>query len=113
MPVEFRFDSNPKDVTRGFNVTVGGRVGLLLDAHTKLKYTENGISGIYKDKQQHGLNQFRYGFYTRFGVGNFNLFWFYNFSPYFATGKGPQNSATDLSHTQMNTMTIGISLNGL
>src|SRR5579859_7440706 len=32
MPLEFRFDSNPKDITRGFNVTVGGRVGFLLES---------------------------------------------------------------------------------
>ncbi len=108
MPIEFRFDTNPKDVSRSFSVAVGGRVGVLIESHTKIKYSEAGINGnaIYKDKQQHGLNPFRYSAYTRIGIGNFNFFWFYNFSPYFATGKGP-----DL--TTMNTMTIGISLNGL
>lgn len=112
MPIEFRFDTNPKDVTRGFNVTVGGRVGFLMESHTKLKYTENGVSGTYKDKQQHGLNPIRYGVYTRLGIGNFNWFAFYNLSPYFATNKGPSSSNTDLSHTTMNTLTVGISLNG-
>lgn len=113
MPVEFRFDSNPKDPSRGFNVSIGGRIGFLMESHTKLKYTLNGVSGTRKDKQNDGLNNFRYGAYARVGAGNFNLFWFYNFSPFFATNKGPYNNTqTDLNHTAMNTMTIGISLNG-
>ena len=115
MPLEFRFDTNPKDVSRGFNVTVGGRVGFLMESHTKIKYTEGVASGIYKDKQQHGLNTFRYGVYTRIGVGNFNWFWFYNFSTYFSANKGPHVSGPtgiDATPSTMNTMTIGISLNG-
>ncbi len=112
MPLEFRFDTNPKDVTRSFSVTVGGRVGVLMESHTKVKYTDNGVSGIYKDKQPHGLNPFRYGVYTRIGIGNFNWFWFYNISHYFANGKGPYTSAIDPTPSAMNTMTIGISLNG-
>ncbi|MBS1557612.1 MAG: hypothetical protein JST69_02700 [Bacteroidetes bacterium] len=106
MPVEFRFDTNPKDPSSGFNMAVGGRVGFLVESHTKIKYSENGASGVYKDKQTHGLNQLRYGIYTRVGLGNFNVFWQYNLSPYFSGNSGP-------SQTGMNIMTIGISLNGL
>jgi len=108
MPLEFRYDTNPKDVSRSFSFAVGGRFGFLIESHTKIKYSAAGVSGnpIYKDKQQHGINPIRYGAYTRIGIGNFNLFYFYNFSPYFAAGKGP-----DL--TTMTTMTFGISLNGL
>jgi len=106
MPLEFRFDTNPKDVSRSFSFSVGGRVGILMEAHTKIKYIDNGLNGTYKDKQLHGLNQFRYSAYTRIGLGNFNLFGFYNLSPLFSANKGP-------AATTMNTMTIGISLNGL
>jgi len=108
MPVEFRFDTNPKDISRSVSFAIGGRVGVLFESHTKIKYSESGINGkaIYKDKQQHGINQFRYSAYTRIGFGNFNLFGYYNFSPYFAPGKGPEQ-------TTMTTMTFGISINGL
>ncbi|MGC4022843.1 MAG: outer membrane beta-barrel protein [Cyclobacteriaceae bacterium] len=113
MPIEFRFDSNPKDLARSFNFSIGARVGALIESHTKIKYSNtNGVSGTFKDKQQHGLNPFRYGLYGRIGVGNFNWFCFYNLSPYFDTGKGPHNSTTDQRSSSMNTMTIGISLNG-
>lgn len=106
MPLEIRFDTNKKDYSRGFNIAVGGRIGFLLESHTKIEYTLNGVSATQKDKQSHGLNSFRYGFYTRMGFGNFNWFWHYNLSPYFASAKGPDQ-------TTMNTMTIGISINGL
>jgi hypothetical protein len=113
MPLEFRFDSNPKDVSRSFNVSIGARIGFLIESHTKLKYSINGANVTMKNKENNGLNTFRYGVYTRVGIGNFNFFGFYNISPYFQTNKGPiNNSTTDLSHTTMNTMTIGISLNG-
>ena len=112
MPVEFRFDTNPKDRSRSFNISVGGRIGFLLESHTKIKYTSNGVSAIFKDKQLHGLNNIRYGFYTRVGIGNFNWFMQYNLSPYFNTDKGPVNNSTDSNHSTMNTMTIGISVNG-
>jgi hypothetical protein len=112
MPVEFRFDTNPKDRSRSFNISVGARVGFLIESHTKIKYSSNGVNGIYKDKQSHGLNPIRYGFYTRVGIGNFNWFWQYNLSTYFATDKGPLNTINDTNHTNMNTMTIGISVNG-
>jgi hypothetical protein len=112
MPIEFRFDANPKDRSRGFNISVGGRIGFLLESHTKIKYSSNGVNAIFKDKQPHGLNPIRYGFYTRVGIGNFNWFWQYNLSTYFATDKGPLTSVNESSHTNMNTMTIGISING-
>jgi hypothetical protein len=112
MPIEVRFDTNPKDVGRSFHAAIGARVGLLLESHTKINYSDGGNSITYKDKQSHGLNSFRYGVYSRIGVGNLSFFWFYNFSPYFASGKGPHNSGLDLTTTNMNTMTMGISLNG-
>lgn len=112
MPIEIRFNTNPKDPSRGINAAVGGRVGILLESHTKVEYTLGSNSVTYKDKQTHGLNSFRYGLYSRVGIGNFNVFWFYNFSPYFSSGKGPHNSQIDQTSTNMNTMTMGISLNG-
>lgn len=112
MPIEIRFDTNPKDPARGINAAIGARVGLLIESHTKVNYTEGSNSVTYKDKQVHGLNPYRYGFYSRLGIGNFNLFWYYNVSPYFAANKGPHVSGTDLTTTTMNTMTVGISLTG-
>lgn len=105
MPAEFRYDTNPEDLARSLHIAVGARVGLLFESHTKVNYSEAGETKTIKDQQNHGLNQFRYGFYSRFGVGGFNLFTYYNVTPIFKDNKGPDQ-------TIMNTLTFGISLSG-
>ncbi len=105
IPIEFRFDTNPEDINRSFNVAVGGRVGVLFDAFTKVKYNDLGEVVKVKNKLNHGLNPFRYGIYTRIGIAGFSLFGFYNLSEMFEENKGPMG-------TTMNTMTVGISING-
>ncbi len=105
MPVELRFDTKPEDLARSIHIAVGARVGYLFETHTKVNYSEGGDSKTTKDKQQHGLNSFRYGAYGRLGIGSFNFFGYYNLTPVFQTNKGPEQ-------TQMNTLTVGISLSG-
>jgi Outer membrane protein beta-barrel domain len=104
-PLEFRYDTNPEDIARSINVAIGGRFGVLYDSFTKIDYSENSENKSNKDKQWHGMNQFRYGVYGRAGISGFSLFCYYNISPMFADGKGPLQ-------TQMNSVTIGISVNG-
>lgn len=105
IPLEFRFDTAPEDIARSFNVALGGRIGYLFDSKMKVKYREDSETKILKDKQNLGLSQFRYGVYTRIGVGAFNIFGFYNLTPLFEKGKGPDK-------TTMNSYTVGISING-
>lgn len=105
IPLEFRFDTRPEDLARSFNVAVGGRVGVLFDASTKLKYRQNDENITVKNKRNFGLNQIRYGVYLRFGVGGFTWFVNYNLSDTFENEKGPGG-------TTMNSFTAGISVNG-
>lgn len=105
MPIEFRFDTKPEDIARSFNVAIGGRVGLRMNSFTKVKYKDGGENIKVKDKQSFGLNDFRYGVYTRVGIGGFSWFAFYNLSEMFEKGKGPQG-------LDINTLTVGISING-
>jgi Outer membrane protein beta-barrel domain len=105
MPVELRFDTKPEDLARSIHIAVGARVGYLFENHTKVNYSEGGESKTAKDKQQHGLSPFRYGVYSRLGIGSFNFFGYYNLTPVFQANKGPEL-------TQMNTLTVGISLSG-
>lgn len=104
-PLEFRYDTNPEDIARSFSVAVGARVGFLFDSFTKIKYKEDGQTKKIKDKQDWGLNPYRYGVYSRVGIGAFNFFCFYNLTTVFQENKGPSN-------TGMNSLTFGISLNG-
>lgn len=105
IPVELRFDTRPDDISRSFNIAVGARAGILFDGATKIKYKQDGETKVIKDKQNHGLNDIRYGLYTRIGIGGFNWFFMYNSTSLFKTDKGPDK-------TSMNTFTAGISING-
>jgi hypothetical protein len=106
IPLEFRFDTKPEDISRSINIAIGGRVGLLFDSKTKVKYKDaEGDIVKVKNKQTYGLQNFRYGVYTRFGIGGFNLFTFYNLSDVFQKGKGPLGQ-------DFNSITFGISVNG-
>jgi hypothetical protein len=104
-PIEFRFNANPYDPNRSFKAAIGFRPGLLISAHTKQKYEQDGDVMKLKDKRQWNLNNFRYGVYGRIGVGNFNVYSYYNLSTYFQEGKGIQGS-------DINVLTVGISLAG-
>lgn len=107
VPLELRFTSNPDDPNRAFKIAVGGRVGYLYDAFTKMKYKEDGEAKQLKDKQNFNLNRFRYGVYGKLGIGNFSLFGYYNLTPLFKEGEGlhENNIPNDFQ-----TVTVGISL---
>lgn len=107
VPIELRFTSNPDDPNRAFKLAIGGRVGYMYDAFTKMKYKEGGEVKQYKNKQNFNLNRFRYGVYSKLGIGNFALFGYYNLTPLFKEGEGlyENNVANDFQ-----TVTVGISL---
>lgn len=108
VPVEFRFSTQPEDPSKGFKVSVGGRVGYLFDSFTKIKYSEDGETKKLKDHETFNLNKFRYGLSAKIGIGNFAIFGYYNLSTLFKDGQDPGsgNNAT----THMKNFTIGISL---
>jgi hypothetical protein len=103
IPVELRFSTNPDDPARSFKVAVGGRVGYLLNAHTKIKYKEDGELKKLKNTQDFNLNRFRYSVYMKIYLGNFAFFGYYNLNPLFESGKGPMQ-------TKAASYTVGISL---
>jgi hypothetical protein len=105
MPIEFRFDTKPEDIGRSFNFAIGGRVGYLYDAFTKIKYDDRGEVVKIKYKLNHGVNPLRYGVYSRIGLGSVSFFGFLNLSDMFENNKGPLG-------TTMNSYTVGISVNG-
>ena len=103
VPMEVRFNSNPDDPARSFKVAIGGRVGYLIKAHTKIKYKEDGDLKKVKNHQDFNLSKVRYSAYLRIYMGNFNIFGYYNLNPMFEDKKGP-------GLTKAQSFTVGISL---
>jgi len=89
IPVELRFKSSNNDRT-AFRIAIGAKVGVLFNAHSKIKFIEDGFVRKIKSRDDFGLNQFRYGIIGRIGFSYFNLFGYYSLSSLFKSGKGPE-----------------------
>lgn len=107
VPLEICFRTNPDDPARSFKISVGGRVGYLLDSFTKMKYKEDGEVKKLKDKEDFQLSKFRYGVFAKIGAGNFSFFGNYNLTNLFEDGKSPSYKKVN---QDFNTWTFGISL---
>ena len=107
VPLDLRYTLNPDDPARSFKISIGGRVGYLYDAFTKIKYKEDGEAKQVKDKQNFNLNRFRYGVSAKIGFGNFALFGYYNLNTLFKEDKGLYQNGRPMD---FNTFTAGISL---
>jgi hypothetical protein len=91
IPLEFRFHANKENHDRGFMVAVGGRVGILFDSHTKIKYVADGDTRKIKQKEQFGVSRFRYGLHGRVGFGAVSVFYYQNLSDLF-NEDGPEGT---------------------
>ncbi|HLU88836.1 MAG TPA: porin family protein [Cyclobacteriaceae bacterium] len=90
IPLEFRYHLNKNDHSKGFRFALGGKVGFLMNSHTKVEITEpDGLTKKIKTRQDFGLNPIRYGVYTRVGLSGFNLWAYYGLNKVFKEGKGP------------------------
>lgn len=104
IPLEFRYHLNKTDYSKGFRFAVGGKVGILYDAHTKVSYEDAaGESRKVKDKQSYGLSPIRYGVYTRIGFAGFNVWSYYGLNSVWKGGQGPFG-------TEANQFNFGVSV---
>lgn len=90
IPIEIRYHANKDDYNSGFRVAVGGKFGLLYNAHTKIEVANSdGLEQKVKNSQEYGLSPIRYGVYTRLGFPGFNLWGYYGLNGLFEGEQGP------------------------
>ena len=94
IPMEIRWISRKYDPKRSLKITIGGKIGYLIDSHTKVKYSQGGETKKAKSKQDFELNDIRYGAYGKLGYGNFSLFYYQSISDLFKKDKGPYQTDT-------------------
>lgn len=89
IPLELRFETGKFPKT--FRIAIGGRAGILFNAHTKVKYTVITSDEERKEKSEgdFAINNFRYGLTARVGYKWLNLFGYYSLSDLFEENKGP------------------------
>lgn len=99
VPLEFRYHFRKNNYNKSIRVAIGGKVGYLLNAQTKIEFTdENGLTRKIKDRQSYGVNPWRYGVYTRMGFSGFNIWGYYGLNTVFQNNRGPFNTeATQFS----------------
>jgi hypothetical protein len=104
VPLEFRYHFNRNNYDKSIRLALGGKVGYLFQAQTKIAYNDSdGLERKIKDRQSFGFNEFRYGAYARLGFPGFNLWGYYGLNEVFQKNKGPFN-------TQATQFNFGVSI---
>ena len=108
IPVELRFSSNPASSGKSWKIAIGGKVGTLINLHTKGKDLQDKNnkainSYIAKENNKKYFNGTRLMGTARIGYGIFSLFGAYQVNNILKEGAGPD----------MKLYQVGISLSGL
>lgn len=107
-PVELRFSSNPTNPGKSFKVAIGGKIGTLLNVHTKGKNFRNSAGNTLnnytkKENSKRYFNGNRLVGTMRVGYGSFTLFGTYQINRFIKEGSGPD----------IKPYSIGLTISGL
>ena len=92
IPLELRFHFNKNNFKKSIKLAVGGKIGLRLSSHMKVKYDHLGELQILKTKDSFELNDVRYGLQGSLGVAGISVYYYYALNDMFKKGKGPENT---------------------
>jgi len=87
IPIEFRYRSKVDDWGYRWKLSIGGKVGFLIDTHDKL-VDKNNIK--YKTYNFPDMNKVRMGLIARAGYGKINFSTFFSLTEFFIPGRGPE-----------------------
>ena len=87
LPLEFRVHSRRNDPKRSWFLSLGGKVGILINSKTKIKYAENGVVKLNKNKYNYQVNSYRYGAVARIGYGPVSFWGYYRGNIFFKGNK--------------------------
>lgn len=90
IPLDIRYHLNKNNYSKSFRFSVGGKVGFLYEAHTKIKY-ENATYGKrkVKDTQNYGLEKIRYAITVKVGSPGFYVWGNFFLNDMWQAGRGP------------------------
>ncbi len=84
IPLEVRYTVLPRQRHKSFWVSAGGKVGVLFQSHTKVKYEDIAKDDIsIKNRENFELEPIRYAFIARMGVGSFSAYYIQRLNPLF------------------------------
>lgn len=88
IPVDIRYYPGGEGNGTRFFVGVGGYVGYLIDAHSKVSFL-NTNTKLRKERGDFNLNEFRYGLTMKLGFDSFHLIGKYDLSEIFKSNNSP------------------------
>ena len=94
IPLEFRYHFNKDNFKKSVKLTIGGKAGILVSSHTKIKYEQPRVSQKVKVKDDYNLSRFRYGLQASIGAAGIEGYFYYALSDMFEKGKGPDATTT-------------------
>jgi len=108
VPLEFRFSSKPAEPNKSWKIAIGGKIGTMINAHTKGKTLEdknNKVLNNYieKENSKKYFNTTRFSGTARIGHGIFSIFAAYQLNAVLK----------DVAGAPMKAYQIGITLSGL
>lgn len=87
VPIELRYRSKIDDWGYRWKLSIGGKIGFLIDTHDKL-VDLNGVK--YKTYYFPDMNNIRAGLIARAGYGKVNFTTFFSLTEFFVPGRGPE-----------------------
>lgn len=102
-PLEFRYFGNKLNRNKGFKLSMGAKVGLLVGAKSRVKHVLSGPAVVEKVNSKRYLATWRLAPVVRIGWGNFSVFGSYQVTSLFNAGEGPA----------VYPLSVGISISGL
>lgn len=105
VPLEFRYYPWKTNDGSGFFIGVGGSLGVRVESHMKLKYSDGDVNFKNKFSNDFNLSSVRYGLIGRVGTRGISGFYRIYFSELFDAGQSPDPELNPTSYT------IGISIN--
>ncbi len=108
IPIELRFATDPENNGKSWKFALGGKVGTMINAHTKGKNLLNKSGNTLnaytmKESSKRFFNSTRLAATARVGIGVFSLFGVYQINSYLKEGAGPE----------IHPYSIGLTLSGL
>ncbi|OOG75294.1 outer membrane beta-barrel protein [Algoriphagus sp. A40] len=90
VPIEIRYHLNKNNYSKSFRVSIGGKVGYLYEAHTKVKYESAAFDKRkIKDSQNYGLEKVRYAVSVKAGSPGFYVWGNFFLNDVWQAGRGP------------------------
>lgn len=90
VPIDIRYHINKRNYAKSFRFSIGGKVGFLYEAHTKIKYESATVDKRkVKDSQNYGLEKIRYAISVKAGSPGFYVWGNFYLNDMWQAGRGP------------------------